>query len=269
MEKTLEDYYNSDYDEINRLEMNKEHSIEYITTIHFIKKHLVDSCTILDCCAGGGIYAFPLAEDGYKVIAGDIIPKHVEAIREADVDNLLSEICECNALNMPQFADDTFDVVMCLGALYHLSDYDQRKACIKECLRVLKPNGIFIFSYINRNARFIHNFMGGRIGAETSLSLFKSAEDANDPFYSFELGEQNKLVAEFPLSKITDVGIDGLRYPFYDKINNLSDEEFEKYMEYHFATCEHPSIIGHSMHGLWIGKKSEGDLRKRKQNDDS
>jgi len=39
------------------------------------------------------------------------------------------------------------------------------------------------------------------------------------------------------------------------KLNTASDEDFKKYMEYHYATCEDESIIGTSIHGLWIGRK--------------
>lgn len=39
------------------------------------------------------------------------------------------------------------------------------------------------------------------------------------------------------------------------KLNNASEENFNKYIEYHYLTCEDESIVGASLHGLWIGRK--------------
>ena len=42
-----------------------------------------------------------------------------------------------------------------------------------------------------------------------------------------------------------------------DRVHSIeaTDEDFATYMECHLVTCEQPSIIGHSMHELWIGRK--------------
>jgi len=76
-------YYTSgiSYGEQDRLRHSQEYSIEFLTTIHFLLKHLPKHCTVLDCCAGGGAYAFPLACEGYKVTAGDLVQEHVDMLR--------------------------------------------------------------------------------------------------------------------------------------------------------------------------------------------
>jgi hypothetical protein len=42
---------------------------------------------------------------------------------------------------------------------------------------------------------------------------------------------------------------------FASKLNAASDENFQKYMELHYKTCEDENIVGTSVHGLWIGRK--------------
>ena len=51
------------------------------------------------------------------------------------------------------FGDATFDAVMCVDALEHVSDLGQ---VLAEVARVLRPGGLFLFDTINRNpmARF-------------------------------------------------------------------------------------------------------------------
>lgn len=77
----------------------------------------------------------------------------------------------------------------------------------------------------------------------------------NGVFYGTDIGEINEIVKSKQLKTIFNIGVDGLMYPLVNEINSLNDEQFEKYMEYHLLTCSEPSLVGHSMHGLYIGKK--------------
>ena len=62
--------------------------------------------------------------------------------------------------------------------------------------------------------------------------------------------EPTKLFKPFPLAQITLAGVDGLLYPLRDRLETAMQDDFEEYLNYHFACCEEPSLIGHSMHGL-------------------
>lgn len=56
-----------------------------------------------------------------------------------------------DARDLSDFTDESFDIVLCMGAFYHLINAVDREKCITECLRVLKPNGLLSITYINRN----------------------------------------------------------------------------------------------------------------------
>lgn len=246
-------YYTVGSSEQNRLTADQTHNIEFITIMRFLLKHLPAGCAVLDCCAGGGAYCFPLAEAGYRVTAGDLVQKHVDILNSHEKRELLADVYRGDVLSMPQFADGAFDAVLCMGALYHLQERAEREACVRECLRVLKKGGVFVFAYINRNAVYINHFLNDMHDINSRNEVLRTGK--NGVFYGMDFGEPDMLVKKFPLEKITDVGVDGLIYLLRDRLNNVADEEFEAYMEYHFAACEQPSIIGHSMHGLWIGRK--------------
>ena len=237
----VEAYYNNGW-EAERLFRDRANYIEYATTMKYLTQYLNGSVTVLDCCAGGGVYAFPLAELGYQVTAGDLMQLHVDIINASDKRHLLADVYKGDVRDMSRFGDEMFDSVLCLGALYHLFTDADREQCVRECMRVLKTGGVFMFAYINRNAVCINQF-----------DVLK--DGINGEFYTMDFGEPDKLMSGFNVTKLTNVGIDGLRYPLADKINSADDDMFDAYMRYHFATCEEPSIIGHSMHGLWIGRK--------------
>ena len=247
----IEEYYNRG-GEVERLFRDRTNYIEYATTMKYLTAYLADSVTVLDCCAGGGVYAFPLAELGYKVTAGDLVQLHVDILNSSDKRHLLTDVYKGDVRDMSRFGDETFDSMLCLGALYHLFTEGDRTQCVRECLRVLKNGGIFMFAYINRNAVFINHFVNN-FDIEIDNGILK--DGVNGEFYTMNFGESDKLMSGFDVARLTNVGVDGLRYPFADRINSVSDDEFNAYMRYHYATCEEPSIIGHSMHGLWIGRK--------------
>ncbi len=249
----IEQFYGTSYAEPARFSQDRAHTIEYNTSMHYLRKYLPIGCAILDCCAAAGAYAIPLARAGYRVTAGDLVKEHAGILNAANQDGLFEQVYQGNILNMPQFANETFDAVLCMGALYHLHEQAERVRCVAECLRVLKTGGIFVFAYINRNAVYINHFLNDITTVENRKHILETG--TNDVFYTMDFEEPERLVSDFPLEKLADVGVDGLIYPLYDRLNDVSDAEFDSYMEYHYATCEQPSIIGHSMHGLWIGKK--------------
>lgn len=250
----IEEYY-TNIDETSRLFRDRTNYIEYATTLKYLTEYLDGATTVLDCCAGGGVYAFPLAEQGYTVIAGDFTKKHVDILNASENRHMLADVYHGDVRDLSRFGDSTFDAVLCLGALYHLFTKSDREKCVSECLRVLKSDGIFMFSYINRNAVFINHFNNPNL-FEIKMDEKILNDGINDMFYTMDFGEPDKLMNKFNMEKLTDIGIDGLRYPLADRINSLTDDEFDVYMRYHLATCEQPSIIGHSMHGLWIGRKT-------------
>jgi len=229
------------------------HRIEFVTTMKFLLDYLPKGCSVLDCCAGTGVYAFPLAKQGYQVTAGDLVEKHVEIMKQNDNENLLNDIYQGNVLDMSKFEDESFDAVICMGALYHLMSEKDRETCVSECLRVLKNDGILALAYINRNAMYIAQLGNENSSVESLNNILESG--INRVFYGMDFGEMDELVNKFSLEKLTDVGVDGLVYPLFGRLNELSEAEFDAYMSYHLATCEHCSILGHSCHGLWIGKK--------------
>jgi len=70
-----------------------------------------------------------------------------------DISETLANICNKKNLNvllsdirMLPFKDNTFDAVLCVAVLHHISLYEQRLRAINELLRVLKPGGKLFIS---------------------------------------------------------------------------------------------------------------------------
>ena len=91
---------------------------------------------ILDTCCGRGDALELLFKDGFKFIEG------VDGTPHPDWSTVPYQIHESDVRTMP-FADNTFDYVLNLHALHHLTDYQGVEKFLLECHRVLKPGGKF------------------------------------------------------------------------------------------------------------------------------
>lgn len=249
------------YDEDSRLVKDNAHKIEFITTTHFLNKYIKKDTKILDLGAGTGRYSFYYAKKGVDITAVDLSPKHISIMKDkAKEYNINLNIFQGDALNLENIQSETYDVVLCLGPLYHLMSAEERTQCIKECKRVLKPNGILAVAYISRFATFINMIHRNTsnindIGLRNILKTGKEFGDSRDCFYYSTYKELELIVKDTNLFKLEHIGTDGIGGTLRDVINKFNDDEFKYWMEYHFETCKDESLIGYSQHGLYIGRK--------------
>ena len=149
MENVIQFYEN--YDEEGRLFRSKSHLREYLTTIRYFDRLFEPGSRILDACAGTGRYAYYLANKGHIVTACDLVERNVDIIKSKPDANKLAEISVCNTTDLSRFESNSFDIVLCMGALYHLNSKELQEKVISECVRVCKSGGIVVLAYIIGN----------------------------------------------------------------------------------------------------------------------
>jgi len=101
---------------------------------------------ILDLGCGTGIYAKILTKKGAVVKGFDISPKMVEIARK---ENPKLDLKVGSAYKIP--FDEKFDIVLASLVVHYLDDWDKM---FREIRRVLKADGIFIFSTGNPVSEF-------------------------------------------------------------------------------------------------------------------
>jgi len=120
-----------------------------LRTLELLERHLPASpARILDVGGGPGRYARLLLERGYDVHLIDPVPVHVEAARTA----LGPERAALGDARQLEFADDSFDGLLLLGPLYHLSEREERVQALREAARVTRPGGAICCAAISRFA---------------------------------------------------------------------------------------------------------------------
>lgn len=124
--------------------------LEFVRTTELISRFLAPPpLRVLDVGGGPGTYASWLTARGDDVELIDPVPLHVEHARER---SLAAQIGDAREL---PHADRTFDVVLLMGPLYHLTEAADRAQALGQAFRVLRPGGLLIATAISRFAALL------------------------------------------------------------------------------------------------------------------
>ena len=256
----LEEYYNS-RDEEKRL-LSQHGQVEYLTTMKYIHECL--SCfafpSILEVGAGTGRYSVALAKEGYSVTALELVEHNLDVLKsKLDGTEPITAV-QGNALDLSAFRDNSFDLTMLLGPMYHIYTLEDKIQALSEAVRVTKPGGYILVAYCMNEPTIIqYVFMANHLKdvMEINTLLTEDWHCKSEPKEIFELvrtEDISLLNSKFPLDRIKLVATDGAAHYLSELIDEMDQYTFTKWMEYHFATCERQDLIGASNHTLDILK---------------
>lgn len=259
----LELYYNK-FNEEKRLD-SRHGQVEFVTSMKYIHQYLESleqikpksEIKILDVGAATGRYSVPLAEEGYDVTAVELV-KHNLARLKAKGSSV--KAYQGNAMKLKRFEDNSFDVVLVFGPMYHLHEKEEKLKALAEAKRVVKPDGFIFVAYImNEYSVITYAFKEKHIleGMENGMldENFHCTKKAND-LYSFVRTEDIKaLNEEVGLERKQVIAADGAANYIRPFLNALNEQEFGFFIEYHLATCEREDLLGASGHLVDILQK--------------
>lgn len=246
-------YYESSIED-DRLKKDKKHQTEYFITMEYLKKYLKNGMKILEVGAGTGAYSITLAKMGYDVTAVELTDKNVEILKKKSSSIPNISIIQGNAINMPYLKDESFDLVLCFGPLYHL-DYQNRIKAMAECKRVCKYDGKMFFAYLSNNFAIMKCFdlFGNYISNSKVLdSDFKLHDDI---FHFSDVTEMDNISNSIGIFRKEIVATDGISELVKHHVNSFSDKEFNRWKNYLLKTATNPNQLDYSEHLLYIAKK--------------
>ena len=243
------------FNEDSRLNHSKAARVEFLTTVKYIERYLKPGSKIIDIGAGAGEYSLYFAKQGYDVAAVELADDNVAAFKAKLTPDLPIDLKQGNACDLSGFDDASFDIVLLLGPLYHISDPAERQKCINEARRICKQGGIIFFAYISNDMvvlteTFCYD-LGYLINGDYNPETFAVN---NFPFVFFTVADARGELAKSGIKLLHEIAVDGVSELLAEKINQLDDEAYQQYINYHFYCCEKPEMLGRSNHLLFVGR---------------
>lgn len=256
----IREFYEGHCDEDARLR-SRHGMVEFLTTMRYIERYLKPDGKILEIGAGTGRYSHALARKGYAVDAVELLERHIEAFRQNTLPGEPVTVRQGNAVDLGTFGDHIYDLTLLLGPLYHLyTAQDQRKA-LTEAIRVTKPGGVIFAAYCGSDATAIQYCFGRGMLQEPHIKAlvdpvtFKLYSTPAQIFALHRKEDIDALMDGLPVSRLHFVGTDLATGYMSGTVDGMDDELYELYLQYHFAVCERPDLVGASNHFLDIFQK--------------
>lgn len=249
----LEQHYNK-FNEEKRL-TRRHGMVEYITSMKYIHDYLPEGgAAILDVGAGTGRYSVALAEEGYDVTAVELV-KYNLGILKAKKSSV--KAYQGNAMKLSRFQDNSFDMTLVFGPMYHLYNFEDKKKVLLEAKRVTRSGGVILVAYLmNEYGVLMYGFKDNHVKEcleDGRLSKdFHCVSQPKDLYDYVRLEDIDQLNEAVDLKRLKIISPDGPANYMRPVLNAMDDETFQLFIDYHLSVCERPELIGAGGHTLDI-----------------
>ncbi len=264
------EHYASGY-EAQRLQ-NGSSQIELARTQELVMRYVPPlPAVIFDVGGGTGVYACWLARQGYEVHLVDATPLHVELARQAsqaqpDAPLASIEAGDARRLKRP---DESCDVVLMFGPLYHLTERVDRLTALREAHRVLRSGGLLLAVGISRFTSALDGLRQGLFDdpafaqiVERDLVDGQHRNPTNHPVYFTTAFFHHPKELQFEVEESgfryeRTLPVEGPLWLSHSVVANFSDQKRrEQLLALARWLEEEPSLLGASAHLLVVARKA-------------
>ena len=273
MEHTsVEAFYQKAYNEEGRMERNP---LEFIRCKEIISRYLrVGPMEIADIGGAAGAFSYWLAAlaspagaaEGHNVHLLDFTPLHIEqAKRKGKKLGVALASYHCADARSLPFADNSLDMALLMGPLYHLQDRDDRLQCLTEASRALKPGGVLLCGAISRYASLVDGFKHSDVNDPKFIDILDRDlatglhEPGDTSYFTTAFlhtpGELAAEVAEAGFEDIELIAVEGFANAMDSHAILKNKKQRELLLEYIRRTERVPELMGISGHFFAVGRK--------------
>ena len=251
-------FYNQ-ADEDSRLQRSRHGQLEYAVTMHYIHRFIRPGDRILEVGAGTGRYSVALAGEGMNVTAVELVDSNLAVLRKNSegIGRILSY--QGDAVDLSRFGDQSFDMTLVLGPLYHLYEAEDVRKAIDEAVRVTKENGVILFAFLSVFGIMYANYLQGNWAAgqeENFTADYRVRHFREQLFTGYDVKEFESLFDGKPVQWITTAGTDGIVESVEARSDFLiTDEDFPAFVNWYLAFSEKRELLGSTNHLLYICRK--------------
>jgi SAM-dependent methyltransferase len=245
------------------------HRTEFAVTLRALDEFLPPiPAKILDCGGGPGRYAIKLTQQGYDVCLFDLSEGNLEFAKSKATEAKITLRCvqQGTATDLSRYASNTFDAVLLMGPLYHLLNEADRKKALAEVNRVLKPEGRLFAAFITRFAPIKYCALNEPLFPvdhpeqtqailETGVLPPRGERDGEFVAYFAHPTEVKPLVETQGFTVKTILGVEGLISEIEDKVNELTGESWDYWVDLNYRVAADPCLHGAAEHLLVVAEK--------------
>jgi SAM-dependent methyltransferase len=238
--------------------------IEFLRTKEILSRYLPPApARILDVGGGPGAYAEWLAEQGHEVRLVDATPLHVQQAAERARGRFSAAEGDARSLDE---ANDSHELVLLLGPLYHLTEREDRLVALREARRVLRPGGLVVAAAISRFASLLDGLYGGYLSEPAFWPIVKkdladgqhrSAGGEEPTFTTAFFHRPEELAGEVEEGGFELEGLFGVEGPGWLLVDRPDAATQENILRVARAVEQEPTVIGTSAHLLAVGRNAE------------
>lgn len=193
-------------------------------------------------------------------------------ITQAGIQSSIEDVVACDACDLSRFPDDSFDAVLCLGPFYHLVEPADRELAAAELARVLKPNGAAfvafmpLYTFLRRTLalkdeqrhlaqlEFVSRLMDEGVFVNDVAGRFNPGYDVHPQDVAPFL-ERHGLRS---LALLADTGFAAGQAQQLAELAVSNPRAYETAVEIIVRTADDPSLLGATIHLLYVGRKIVG-----------
>lgn len=229
----LEKYYNK-FCEDKRL-TRKHGQVEYITSMKYIHEYLKgnENAKILDVGAGTGRYSVQLANEGYDVTAVELVKHNLGVLKSK---GSTVKAYQGTALDLSRFSENTFDMTLVFGPMYHLYTIEDKIKALQEAKRVTKVGGVILVAYcMNEYSILTYGFKENHI--KESIAKGKVSKDFHvisepEDLYDYvRIEDIDKVNESAGVKRIKLISADGPANYMRPILNSMDEETYKLFIE--------------------------------------
>ncbi len=258
-------HYTAEVDEGQRLREGMGR-LELVRTAEIVRRWLPGRrLRVLDVGGATGVHAEWLLADGHEVHLVDPVAGQVEEARRslAGHGGFTAEVGDARSLG----ADDgSFDAVLLLGPLYHLTERADRVRAWAEAGRVVRPGGIVFGAAISRFASLVDGLATGAlfdpefralVADDLATGQHRNPDAVPGWFTTAYLHHPSELAGEAADGGLDVVEVVGVEGPaaWFEHLEDRWVDDAEVILESARAVEKEPSLLGASPHVIAVARR--------------
>lgn len=221
------EHYDTETTENTWLVRSPHGRLEFRRTQELVRRALPASGQrVLDVGGATGVHARWLAADGHSVHVVDPVASHIA--QAAEIEGVTAEVGDARALPWP---DNSADVVLLMGPLYHLTESGDRAQALAEARRVLRPGGILFAAAISRYLSAMETGTNGQLTEQLSPAVRAVIDtgryDGHVGFVPAHFHTADELRGELETAGLAGVSVYGVEGPAWPALDVAGTAEFD------------------------------------------